>query len=165
MAVGLGGVKHGLYQPGVVPVFRWTIHILRMCPLRDCCSGNGACSVTLPGYCWVLERTIPICKMFPHVPGVVEISVVSYLIHQHCLKVSGCYFVDLGSTSVGLANPPGQRSQGQEQTPSDKQTMLMVHSKPWILGLWFDNTPSLSLWLVLQDHMCLSHMAWSTDPL
>lgn len=31
-------------------VFHRTIHILRMCLLRDCCSGSGGCSVTA----WVL---------------------------------------------------------------------------------------------------------------
>lgn len=93
-------MRRVLQQPGFVAVFHWTSHILRMCPLRECCCGGGGCSVTLPGHSWVLECTIPLCKMFALVPGVFRISVVSSLIHQHCLKVSGCYFVDSGSAAA-----------------------------------------------------------------
>lgn len=105
MAVGLAGVRHWLYQPGVVAVFHWSSHILGMCPFRDCCWGRGGWSVTLPGCCWELQCTVPICKMFAHVPGVLEILFVSSLIHQHCLKVSGCYLLDLGSAAARSGKP------------------------------------------------------------
>lgn len=45
----------------------------------------------------MLERMIPICKMFAHMQGVLQTSVVSEvdLVYQHCLKVISCYFLNL----------------------------------------------------------------------
>lgn len=115
--------------------------------------------------CWVLECSIPLCKMFAHVPGVLEIPVVSSLIHQHCLKVNGCYFVDLGSASARSGKPSraeqpraGANTIWQADNADGSQQSLNSGAVVW-------QHTSLNLWLALQDHMCLSHMARSIDPL
>lgn len=42
--------------------------------------------------------------------------------------------------------------------------MLMVHSQPQILGLWFDKL-SLNSWLVLLNPKCFGHVTWGIYPL
>lgn len=43
-----------------------------------------------------------------NVPGVLHISVGSSLTHQHCLQVSGCYSVRLGSAAAAGSGKPSR---------------------------------------------------------
>jgi len=100
MAVGSGGAKHGLYQPGVMPVLHGAIQIPRMCPLWDRFvdaaweQRNSALVVLSAG----MHDTY-LQNVF-RMQGVLETSVVSYLVDQLCLKLISGHFLNLQTRST-----------------------------------------------------------------
>lgn len=103
MTVGLGGVRHGLYQPGVVAVFHWSIHILRMCPLRDCCWGRGGCNVTALVLLSAGMHNTCLQNVCPRARS--SRDPFCLIPYSPALKVCGCYFVDLGSAAARSGKP------------------------------------------------------------